>query len=148
MQDTTPRNASAGVEARYQASLDAGRFQIQRCNDCRQHVFFPRQICPHCGSINLDWIAPSGSGTVYSTSVVRRKPEAGGEYNVALIDLDEQVRMMSRVEGIAPAEVKIGMRVQAQVIQIEGRGVVVFDLAGGAGSAARGTPAPAARSTP
>jgi uncharacterized OB-fold protein len=33
-------------------------------------------------------------------------------YNVALINLDEGFRMMSRVEGIAPEAVKIGMRVK------------------------------------
>jgi DUF35 OB-fold domain, acyl-CoA-associated len=65
----------------------------------------------------LNWIEPSGQGTVYSTTVVRRKPEAGGDYNVALIDLAEGVRLMSRVDDVAPDQVRIGMPVRAQVIQ-------------------------------
>ncbi len=68
----------------------------------------------------------SGNGTVYSTSTIHRKPDAGGNYNVALIDLDEGVRMMSRVEDVAPDEVYIGQRVQARVAQREGRGLVLF----------------------
>ncbi len=72
---------------------------------------------------------PAGTGTVYSYTTISRKAEAGGDYNVALIDLDEGVRMMSRVEGIAPEQGQIGMRVKAQVIQHNGKGLVVFQPA-------------------
>jgi uncharacterized OB-fold protein len=47
---------------------------------------------------------------------VRRKPQAGGDYNVALVDLAEGPRLMSRIDGVAPDQVRIGMRVQARVI--------------------------------
>jgi hypothetical protein len=115
-----------GAEARYQAQLNEGRFLIQRCNVCNRHVFYPRVVCPHCGGSSLAWVEPKGTGAVYSTTTVRRKPEAGGDYDVSLIDLDEGVRMMSRVEGVAPAEVKIGMRVRAKVVDNKGAGLVVF----------------------
>ena len=115
-----------GAEARYQAALNEGRFLIQRCDGCKRHVFYPRVVCPHCGSASLAWVEPKGTGVVYSTTTVRRKPEAGGDYDVSLIDLDEGVRMMSRVEGVAPTEVKIGMRVRAKVIDNKGAGLVVF----------------------
>jgi len=117
---------SLGVEAQYRKALDDGRFLIQRCSGCDRAVFYPRMICPHCGADQLSFAAPDGRGTVYSTTVVRRKPEAGGDYNVALIDLQEGVRLMSRVDGVAPDAVRIGMAVRAQVIQQDGRGVVVF----------------------
>lgn len=123
------KSTPAGADAQYQAALNEGRFWIQRCGDCAKHIFFPRQICPHCGSASLAWIEPRGTGTVHSTSVVRRKPDSGGDYNVALIDLDEGARMMSRVEGIAPAEVKIGMRVKVKVINDKGNSLVVFERA-------------------
>ncbi|MDM9557875.1 Zn-ribbon domain-containing OB-fold protein [Bordetella petrii] len=104
-----------GPQARYFAALAAGRFEIQRCDACQACQFFPRAICMHCGAARLQWFRPSGRGTVYSTSVVRRKPEAGGDYNVALVDLEEGVRLMSRVEGLAPGAVRIGMAVQARI---------------------------------
>lgn len=115
-----------GVEAQYRQALDQGRFLIQHCTGCDRAVFYPRMICPHCGADKLDWATPDGRGTVYSTTVVRRKPEAGGDYNVALIDLQEGVRLMSRVEGVAPGDVHIGMAVRAQVAQQNGHGLVVF----------------------
>ena len=130
MSDTTP-----GVQAQHQAQLNAGQFLIQRCTGCSQHVYFPRESCPHCGAHDLQWVAPSGYGTVYSTTTIARKPEAGGNYNVSLIDLDEGVRMMSRVEGVAPEAVHIGLRVQAHVAQKDGRGLVLFQPAAPGGAA-------------
>ena len=117
---------SQGVQAQYRQALDDGRFLIQQCAGCDRAVFYPRMICPHCGADKLGWVTPDGRGTVYSTTVVRRKPDAGGDYNVALIDLQEGVRLMSRVDGVAPDAVRIGMGVRAQVIQQDGRGLVVF----------------------
>ncbi len=107
----------SGPEQRYLEALAAGRFEIQRCASCARHVFYPRVLCPHCGGGQLDWVAASGRGTVYSTTVVRRKPADGGDYNVCLVDLAEGVRMMSRVATLAPQEVKIGMAVKARIAE-------------------------------
>ncbi|PZU34452.1 MAG: DNA-binding protein [Acidovorax sp.] len=101
------------AQTHYQAELDAGRFCLQHCPQCQNHVFTPRELCPHCGASPLRWVRASGLGTVYSATTIARKADAGGNYNVALIDLDEGVRMMSRVEGVAPEDVRIGQRVQA-----------------------------------
>jgi uncharacterized OB-fold protein len=57
-------------------------------------------------------------GTVHATTVVF--PQKGDPYNVALIDMDEGFRLMSRVEDIAPLEVRIGMRVKFRVHSAEG----------------------------
>lgn len=123
-----------GVQARHQAALDAGNFLIQHCGDCQQHIYYPREVCPHCGaSEHLALVPPKGTGTVHAVTTMRRKAEAGGDYNVSLIDLDEGVRMMARVDNIPPAEVRIGMPVRARVQVQDGRGMVLFDaVTGGA----------------
>ncbi len=126
MTATAMSDAATGVDAQYRQALDQGRFLLQHCGACARAVFYPRMLCPHCGADRLSWTTPDGRGTVYATTVVRRKPEAGGDYNVALIDLAEGVRLMSRVEGIAPDAVRIGMAVRAQVAVTAGRGLVVF----------------------
>lgn len=51
-------------------------------------------------------------GTVYATTVVRRRGEE--PYNLVLVDFDDGTRRMSRVEGPAPEDVRIGMRVRAR----------------------------------
>jgi hypothetical protein len=106
-----------GPEKRYLDALKDGRFEIQKCAACAKHVFYPRVLCPHCGAGELAWVVASGRGTVYSTTVVRRKSADGGDYNVCLVDLAEDVRMMSRVVSIAPQDVKIGMSVEARIAE-------------------------------
>jgi uncharacterized OB-fold protein len=132
MTTTTPaKEGATGVQAFHQAELDAGRFLIQRCTGCGKHVYYPRESCPHCGSAALEWKATSGLGTVHAVTTVRRKPAEGGDLNVSLIDLDEGVRLMSRVDNLPPAAVRIGQRVKARVQVKDGRGLVLFDAAEG-----------------
>ena len=126
MPNTESAAGPQGADLQYRTALDRGQFLIQHCAACDRAVFFPRMLCPHCGSLELQWVAPAGAGIVYSTTVVRRKAEAGGDYNVALIDLQEGVRVMSRVEGLPAADVRIGMKVQARVDQVDGHGLLIF----------------------
>ncbi|HSV44411.1 MAG TPA: OB-fold domain-containing protein [Ramlibacter sp.] len=121
-----------GVQAFHQHALDAGRFLIQRCGECGKHVYFPRPSCPYCGSPSLEWTAPAGNGTVYAATTVRRKPADGGDLNVSLIEMDEGVRLMSRVDNLPAEQVRIGQRVKARVQVKDGRGVVLFDAVGAA----------------
>lgn len=102
--------------------LRQGRLRLQVCTSCDRAIFYPRSLCPLCGQPGLEWRDATGRGTVHSTTVVRRPAKAGGDYNVALIDLDEGVRMMSRVDGVDPDRVAIGDRVQARILPAEGEG--------------------------
>jgi uncharacterized OB-fold protein len=90
-----------------------GELAYQVCADDGKAVFYPRVVAPGSGSTNLEWRVSKGLGTVYSTTVVYYKDEK--PLNVALIDLDEGFRMMSRVEDSDPLEVKIGMRVKVRI---------------------------------
>lgn len=58
------------------------------------------------------WRVSAGRGTVYSTTTVRRRGEE--PHDVSLVELDEGYRMLSRVTGIAPEAVRIGLRVHVQ----------------------------------
>ena len=124
--------AGPGPEQTFFDHLANGEFHLQHCTSCSKAVFYPRAICPHCSADALESRAASGDGVVYATSVVRQRPEKGGVYNVALIDLAEGPRMMSRVEGIAPEDVTIGMAVRAEVDRSGDTPLVVFRPAGGA----------------
>lgn len=115
-----------GPMAAWAAHLGAGRFMIQRCAACARHVFYPRRLCPHCASAALEWQAASGHGTVYAATVVARSQARGGDYNVALVDLDEGVRMMTRIDGIPAVDVRIGMRVRASIVDSAGGAMLVF----------------------
>jgi uncharacterized OB-fold protein len=115
-------------EKEYFQQLADGRFMIQKSRSTGGHVFYPRVAEPSTGATDLEWVPASGRGTVYSTTVIRQKPPTPN-YNLALIDLAEGPRMMSRVEGIAPEAVKIGMAVKAKVVRENDQPLVVFEPA-------------------
>jgi uncharacterized protein len=131
MQDVAESRAAAGIDAQFQRFLDEGRFMIQRSRKSGRAFFYPRLAEPGTGDADLEWFEPSGRGTVYSTTVVRTKPPAQ-PYNVALVDLDEGPRVTTRVVGIPPSDVKIGMKVRASIEQVDGKALLVFAQEGGA----------------
>ncbi|HEY1931653.1 MAG TPA: OB-fold domain-containing protein [Acetobacteraceae bacterium] len=104
--------------AAYISHLERGELGYQFSPSANMAVFYPRVISPKTGHADLEWRVSKGLGTVHATTVVHQ--QQGTPYNVALIDLDEGFRMMSRVEDIAPTAVKIGMRVKFRVHPAEG----------------------------
>jgi uncharacterized OB-fold protein len=110
--------ASAGAPAAaYRRHLQNGKLGYQCCADCSAAVFYPRVLCPVCGSGALEWRESAGRGTVYATTAVHSRNR--DPRNVVLVDLDEGFRMMSRVEGVPAEEVEIGTRVRFEVRQGE-----------------------------
>ena len=109
----------------YRRHLKNGRLGYQCCAGCSAAVFYPRVLCPVCGSGALEWRESAGRGTVYATTAVHSRNR--DPRNVILVDLDEGFRMMSRVEGVPAEEVEIGARVRFEVRQgAEDEPVAVF----------------------
>jgi len=104
--------------ARYVQHLKAGELAYQYSTAAQRAVFYPRVRCPYSSQDCLEWRISKGLGTVYSTTVVHARD--GDAYNVALIDLDEGFRLMSRVQTSDPMQVKIGQRVRFQAATQEG----------------------------
>lgn len=106
--DQESREFWAGVKAR--------QLKLQRCRGCGRFRFYPRAVCPHCLSGEVEWAPASGKGTVYSFTVCHRPAgEAfAGEvpYIVALIDLAEGVRVMSNLIQCPPERARVGMPVE------------------------------------
>lgn len=96
----------------YAEHCKKGELAYQATEDGKP-VFFPRVVAPGTASGNLEWRISKGLGTVYATTAVYTKDKP--PYNVALIDLDEGFRMMSRVEDVDAVQVKIGMRVKVRM---------------------------------
>lgn len=98
------------VNQAYAEGIDAGRLLIQQCLDCQRCQFYPRITCSHCAGDRLDWTESRGGGVVVSFTVVRRGVSADfiAPYVVALVELDEGVRMMTHIVGPDPEQVQIG----------------------------------------
>jgi hypothetical protein len=112
----------------YHEHLRRGELAYQFSLEAQRAVFFPRLACPFTGSTRLEWRVSAGRGRVHATTAVY--PRTGDPYNVALVDLDEGFRMMSRVEGAAADRVAIGAPVRARIMPGAGEEppLVVFDL--------------------
>jgi uncharacterized OB-fold protein len=110
-----------GDSAPFWESIQQHKLRIQHCQACQQHVFYPRARCPHCFSDQLAWVQASGKGTICSYTVVHQAygPFAKDvPFVVAIIALDEGVRMMSRITGSPPEAVRIGLAVQAEFVRV------------------------------
>jgi uncharacterized OB-fold protein len=97
----------------YRNHLDQGQLAYQVDGNGKA-VFYPRVIAPASGATDLQWRVSKGHGTVHATTTLF--PRGGEPYDVSLIDVDEGFRMMSRIEGIDPMDVAIGMRVKVRVV--------------------------------
>lgn len=106
----------------YWEQLRQGRFALPHCQSCGRYHFYPRDECPHCGSDRIAWSAATGLGTVYSFSVVHRAPGPAFKddvpYVVAIVETDEGPHLLSRVVGVEPDAVRIGMRVRVRLVAI------------------------------
>jgi len=110
--------ASRSPLARYREHLEKGELAYQFDVATGAAVFHPRLIGPRSGNADLEWRVSGGLGTVHATTA--NHPRDAEPYNIALIDLDEGFRMMSRVEDIEPQAVKVGLRVRLRVLPAQG----------------------------
>jgi uncharacterized OB-fold protein len=110
------------------------RLVLPTCDDCGKPHFYPRPLCPFCGSTSLTWKEASGKGTVYSFTIVHRPPNASFAaevpYVVAMVALEEGPHLLSRIVNRAPADVRIGMPVRGSFLdRPDGRSLPVFEIA-------------------
>ena len=103
-----------------------GRLMLQHCTSCDAWSYPVRERCPHCFAAKLTWRRASGRGSLYTFTIMHQVMNPGFAsavpYNVAQIDLDEGVRMISNVVCIDNGALRIGMRLEA-VFEAVGDGV-------------------------
>jgi len=89
---------------------------IQTCQECGHKQWFPRMLCGKCMSENLGWAKASGKAKVYSYTIIHRPPVPDIKflvpYVLALVELDEGIRLLSNIVGCNHQDVRIGLPVQ------------------------------------
>ena len=108
------------------------RLLLPRCNRCGHFFFPPSQRCRHCLSPDLTWVESSGTGRIYSFVVYHRSYhpafEADVPYVVAIVELDEGVRLLSNIVGTPPESVRCDARVKVTFDEREGTSIPMFKL--------------------
>jgi hypothetical protein len=89
----------------YWTAADEGRLLVKKCKACGEVHHYPRDVCPHCLSVDTDGCRPPAPApsTPFSTM---GKGEAA--YTLAFVTLDEGVTLMTNLVDCDPATVSIG----------------------------------------
>ena len=93
-----------------------GQLLIQKCDRCDEYQFYPRGICANCWSEDIKWVTASGKGTLWTYTVTYQNRTPGFAedvpYVLALVELEEGVKMFTNIIECAPSDVSIGMPVE------------------------------------
>jgi uncharacterized OB-fold protein len=113
---TRPLPDSRNAGAAFWSSAAQGVLVVPKCDACLRTFWHPRPRCPHCGSERVAWMRSSGRGRIHTFTVVRQSGDpyfrAKVPYAVAMIDLDEGVRLMSNVVDTPLEALAIGLCVE------------------------------------
>jgi uncharacterized OB-fold protein len=89
---------------------------VQHCNDCGNNTMYPKILCPSCLSENVGWIKSSGKGKIHTfTTICANSPKAFRDampYTLAIIELEENVRLLSNIVDCNPEDIKCEMPVE------------------------------------
>lgn len=96
-------------------NLKQGKILAAKCRKCGVLHFPPVADCPKCLSSKMDWVELNGEAVIETfTYVVARSAafKQNPPYMVAIGKLEEGVRVLARLTGLSPEEVKVGLKVK------------------------------------
>jgi uncharacterized OB-fold protein len=110
-------------DAAFWAALDAGELRIQRCAACAELRHPPRPLCAQCGSPEREWVAVSGTGEVWSFTIVHPPtlPAFAGRtpYGAVVVRLDEGVFLVSNLVDCPVDDLAVGARVELVLSRVD-----------------------------
>lgn len=119
-------------------ALAAHRIVLPRCGCCASAFFYPRVLCPACGSRDITWFEAAGTGTLHSFCQVHRTSvpglSAAVPFTTGLVDLDEGPRLLGFLLGFPadPEAIHCGVPVRAEFLDLrDGHTLLAFRPSGG-----------------
>jgi len=102
------------------AATARGELLVKQCEECASLIWYPRSVCPDCGSLRTRWRPVSGRGRVYSYTVNHRGEgpyRDCGPYVLAYVELDEGPRLMTNIVAadggrLGDGELAVGLPVE------------------------------------
>ena len=107
------RLPSPNINPENKAFWDAAqdnRFILKFCNSCKESHYYPRTICPHCGSDDTTWVESKGLGEIYSYTVMRRGVEV--PFAMAYVRLNEGISVLTHLTNGDFDAIQIGQKVK------------------------------------
>lgn len=134
MSTNKPMPVPTEISAPFWDGLKAGRLSLQHCNSCGHWIFFPRRHCDKCWSHDVEWREVAGTGTLYTYTLTRipTLPDFADEMpqKMAVVELDEGVRINTTLVGLAEDEIAVGMRVKPVFDQVKADGTTLLRFTG------------------
>jgi len=134
MSTNKPMPVPTEISAPFWEGLKAGRVSIPRCNSCGHWIFYPRRHCDKCWSHDVAWHDVSGEGSLYTYTLTRipTLPDFADEMPQALavVELDEGVRINTTLIGLAEDEIRVGMRLKPVFERVRDDGTTLLRFTG------------------
>lgn len=126
-----PLPAPVGLAAEWYAHLARGELRFQRCTGCGRWRHPPRHLCAACGADEWEWTKALGTGTLFSWTVTHRATHPAFAdavpYPIVVVELDERVRIVSGLRGLAPDQLRLGLPLRAEIDRVDDAiGLVYF----------------------
>lgn len=107
----------------YWEAASQGKLAIGQCQGCGRAYFYPRPLCPLCGSASTELKPASGRGRLYSFSIVRN---AKRQTAAAIVELEEGPRVPTALLDCDVFELKIGDAVEVFFQKTDGPTALAF----------------------
>lgn len=134
MSTNKPMPVPTSISAPFWDGLKEGRILMQQCGNCEKWTFYPRKHCSHCWSADITFREVSGEGRLYTFTVARvpTLPEFAGPdpQLMAVVELDEGVRVNTTLVGVTEDELEVGMRVKPVRARVAEDGTVLLRFTG------------------
>ncbi len=125
------RPNALGLGAEWYEQCASGELRFQRCGVCRAWRHPPRLLCAVCGSDAWSWQPSTGRGALFSWTVTHQPlhPAYADRvpYVVAVVELEEGVRVVTALDGVALDDLTLDLPLQGAVeVVAEGVGMPFF----------------------
>jgi hypothetical protein len=100
-----------------------------KCKKCNTVYIPPKYLCTECAGSELEEVSISGEGKVYTFTTIRVPPTAYKDsppYDLAIIELENKLRLTARMMSDEHKEINIGSTVS--FVKMDERGNWVFKL--------------------
>jgi uncharacterized protein len=110
------------------SAFNRGELTLQQCTQCGEHWWPAKRRCPVCLGA-LRFVPAEGRGSIYSHVTVHQVEDPIYArlvpYEIAQVDLVEQVRVTARVIGIEPTRSGVGESVHVEFAEADLSGTTV-----------------------
>lgn len=100
--------------------LKEGTLATTKCGSCGNLSWPPRVVCPKCLSGDMKWVTMPSRGKIFAftTEIAGLPPGWDTPLIIGIIELENGLRIQSRIVNAKPEDLKIGTEVRLEVIQV------------------------------